>query len=349
MEKVLPLEISRANVFRGFPQYFLVLNIPAVEGWSLLHQTLIAHELGHFLFKSRQLETVAWGLVMDRQADIKGVFEDWKKVTRLNPDREQFNKQWSAIISSRFKELMSDIFAAQIVGPCVLPALRDFGLPGYALDFTIDDGQMFHYPSFRKRFSTLLERILPFWSSGCFAFVKADDQEIVSAVLGDLRQWELDLQIGEPEQSESLALIDEIVDACIDEALDRIGDRRPWEYSQIVFRKEIFELYNRIQDDIPPNELVIGCSREGTPASWQSVLNAAWLHYSYSARDRLDLFRFRQNDVSEANVTERYRKLHRFNDFMSRSLEMAIVHQQFLDQKAQLGGILDDAVTEGDS
>lgn len=348
LAKLLPLEISRANVFRGFPRYFLVLNIPTVEGWNLLHHTLIAHEVGHFIFKSRQLEKVSWGVVMDRNAEIEKAFDDWKTVTP-SPTPEKFHEQWSAIISSRFKELMSDIFAAQIVGPCVLPALRDFGLPGYTLDFTVRDGQMFYYPSFRKRFATLLKRTSPFWSGEFRLVKKAEDQEILDAVIRDVRQWDHDLTTNMPVKSRSLVLIDEIVDSCVEEALRRIGEDRPWEYRPTVFRDEIFELYNRIQDEIPPNELVIGRSAEGTPAAWQSVLNAAWLHYSYSSRDNLDVFRFGQDDLSEATVTQRYRKLHRFNDFMTRSLEMAIVHRQFLEQKALLGDILDDAVGDGDS
>ena len=139
------------------------------------------------------------------------------------------------------------------------------------------------------------------------------------------------------------------MDECVNRALTLVShEQGKWQYHPDQFRDDIFELYNRIQDEIPPNELLMESSIEGRPAAWQSVLNAAWLHYCYNSEKKLDVFRFEQASVSEEDVTRRHRVLYELNDFMTRSLEMAIIHKQFLDQKHRLGGILDDAVGEGD-
>lgn len=310
---------------------------------------LIAHEVGHFIFLHYQLETISYYVVLEQSSRIDAAWADSRAHASRAKTLQEFREWCSAVISSRFKELMSDIFAAQIVGPCILPALRDFALPGYALDFTVDDGDMFFYPSLRKRFSTLLEKLAPFWS-GTFRFVKeTDDKDILADLRHDLRKWRFWLHRNASASSAGFEFIDAIVDDCVGRALAQVaGDERRWEYHPDQFKDDVFELYNRIQDKIPPNEILGELNVQGRPAAWQSVLNAAWLHYCYNSDDKLDAFRFEQTELSDGSATERHSNLCKLNDFMTRSLEMAIVHKEFVEQKKRLGGILDDVVGQGD-
>jgi hypothetical protein len=340
-EKSLPLQLSLRDIFRGFPRYFLVFNIPAIEAWNVLHQTLLAHEIGHFIYKCQRLDDIAFAILAKHLPDIKRLFDDAfvKGLAGVaSHTYEQFQEWVSGIVASRFKELMSDIFALQIVGPCIVTALRDFGLPGYSLDFTSDDGTMFlYYPSFRTRFLALLKRVDVFFQSDG----SGGNGNVMTQWCEDLKQWQAALLASGPPPTSPFSTVDNIVEECVDAASEKLeGSTCRWAYDRQIFQHEVLPLYNRIVEKIPPNELRCG-EHQTAPASWQSILNAAWLSYSYNSAWALDVLRFPETRQTDSDPTVRHHALLEFNEFIARSLEMAIVHRQFLNQKSTMDGVFD--------
>src|SRR5207245_1623819 len=107
-----------------------------------------------------------------------------------------------------------------------------------------------------------------------------------------------------------------------------------------AFQDEVFELYARLCDDILPNELLDRQETPnfGHPPHWQSILNAAWMYYLLSERERFDVFRdwapeAADSVVTEENMEERYKRLMKHNDFTGRAVEISIFHRNFLDNK----------------
>jgi len=350
LERILPLDVSRADVFRGFPKHFIVLNIPIVQAWNVLHYALLAHEIGHFIYNVEQLEQIPLAVVPEYRERL---VEFFKRERGTTPDLEAFDDEfsrflqtWSKVITSRYKELMSDTFGAYIIGPCILFALRDFGLPGFRLDFAPGDGERFlGYPSFRKRFLLLLQAIRPF-TEGTFRTETADNKRAVRRLRRFLKTWGLALRQPAAAADDRYGLIEQIVDECVTRALTKVSAANyPWRYDAALYRTELFELYNRILDDIPPNEIRNGqAAAVGTPAHWQSILNAAWLYYLDFRTEKFDVFRWNDGKLSEDTINHRHKSLRRFNDFVTRSIELSIVHERFLKDKRCLEGILDDPV-----
>lgn len=341
--------IARDAVLRGFPKQFIVLNIPMVQSWNILHSALLAHEVGHFIHAMPQFNRIP-GTVGGRQrAKLERIFAEKTSLVVGAPGFErqfaEFRAKISRVIEAWFKELLSDVVGARLIGPCMFYALRDFGLPGYRLDF-LPEERFLEYPSFRRRFRLLLRVLAGYWEGD----LRFEDRTVLRSVKAEWREWANIVRGEGPSLPAEYEFAGQIADECVEKAMRAVGrEIAGLEYKAKWFRAEVFELYNRLVHGISPNEIHIGqAGRIGRPARWQSIINAAWLYYTHYGARGLDITRQPPGELSGDELRQRYREIVKFNEVISRSIELSIVQERFLRDKEALEGILDDPLESED-
>jgi len=359
LEDAVPTELVR-ETFLGFPQGIYVLNIPVVEARNILHHCLLGHEVGHIAFLRNKLEGIPTDLLNTDPArsEFDSAFSEYE-AEQGGLEIDLFRTWVSKIISNWFKELASDLFAANIMGPCIFFALRDFALPLFPLDFTPGDPSVaLEYPPLCRRFKLMLETIMPFLKrEGVNSTEPVNHGQILDELRADAEEWkttasELGVKLPQPYR-----FVGRVVDECLTRVQDDISASRPrYFYDPSTFREEVFDLYERIDEDILPNELLLPGEgpKIGRPPHWQSILNAAWIYYLLSPKERFGVFKDwskkseggsalgPSRGTTEKMMELRYERLMEFNDFISRAVEVSIFHDSFQKNKAQWGDLFSD-------
>jgi hypothetical protein len=351
------------ETFQDFPRGIYVLNVPVVEARNILHHCLLGHEVGHIAFVRKNLYSIpsdvlntdAW------RSELKNVFCQCTGASEGQAEFEnrlnEFKESLSKVISNWFKELASDLFAANIIGPCIFFALRDFALPLFPLDVTAGESLAdIDYPSLCRRFKLILETIMPFLEDREVNSTEPGNQgQILADLRADAEEWKSIADKPGIDLPPTYPFVSRVVDECLKEVRARISKDRPqYFYDPSTFREEVFPLYERIREEILPNEILPGEGPEiGRPPHWQSILNAAWIYYLLSPKEKFGVFK----DWPEADagsdprpsggITEhamelRYDWLTEFNEFISRAVEVSIFHSNFQKSKAQWGDLFSD-------
>lgn len=121
--------ISQISSFVGsssaFPANIGLIGIPYSQARSVLLNSLIAHEMGHFVFENRQLKDV---LAPKIQAILTAVFTPVKDLVQKVPD----SRRIPTVLADWAEELFCDLFAVRFVGPCYSYAFIEiFDLTNY--------------------------------------------------------------------------------------------------------------------------------------------------------------------------------------------------------------------------
>lgn len=272
------------DILSLFAKKFAVIGFPLVQKENVLLNSLIAHEIGHFINEEKQ---IVEGLMEKVSIDVKKVEEiakEWSEwpgeiepieltrfieFARIQAEIHRMATIW---ISNWLKELVSDVLAFHLIGPTYLFALANFLLTLIGVDEESGD-----YPPPRMRIKLLLDEFDEIGYSRTLLCIKKDNtiKEIAKKfvdITEDLGNFLSEIE--EEERDKLSILVHDVIVKVIPElrknVLNVIENRG---YTSKRFFKEVFSLIPTLDSFVPPAEI----SSE-KPAPPLSILNAGMLY-----------------------------------------------------------------------
>ena len=302
------------NFMKDQPQGLYFLFYPRIERLSVLHFSLLGHEIGH-LSADEWLQN-NWGQFLDKFKIIPNLSEYFdKKVKSRNRPPQLFDQQYIRISTSRsieifkktMKELLSDIFGVLVFGPSSLFSSYIFALNSQFDDVTnVSNG----YLPWRYRLRILKRVLLNLNIEGLkdkfgkwldLVFTTCDDQSDLNALKTT------------PDLDYILILLD-----AIDKSFDDLcGDLKKIvidnSFDKISNNEDHNEVLIRLKDGITPNAIMFDNLKE-RPIDIRAIVSGTW---SYLTQIPLD-------DIEE------YSKESRLANLLSlKAIELSTIQENF--------------------
>jgi len=262
LSSIIPLQSNS-----GLPERLFVVNIPAVESGQILIHGVLAHELGHALYKKH-------GLAAKLLPDIK-VNEDLIRVMSeasllQGPPpglrkREWITEQVTSRITGWVMELSSDAIGIRLFGPALF-----FAEVHLMTAFKhIDQGSVSHPPN-RLRVRLMMRMLKQLYELG----------KLHENLQTFLRDWDevSAIPIAARTKFDELA-IDSINQSALDLIIDASATAvpLPQSYASSQFDKDTRELSPLFINFVPPGET--GIYGRALPVKLASIINAGWHVY----------------------------------------------------------------------
>ena len=301
----------------GLPVKVWRVSIPAAEYDQALLHGLIAHEMGHALYKDKRLREKIPGFSVD-QDNLARIFSHLKEnsadegasgnpQTELPFDELQFRENVTDTVTSMLtlwiEELAADLFALYLFGPAYLCACIHFSVATATLDSSSPT-----HPPFRLRLKLLFEVLRNLYPDPTF-----------STATGEfLSQWE---RISAGQNHASIlghVAMQTLMDNKIMDSLRKevpAGLDPNDIYTRDSYIQDRDDLLPLVNSCVPPVQVL----REGgvfAQASLVGILNVGW----EASMDGLQEFRTNLrggNDASEFDIGVR------FNRFLLKSMELS--------------------------
>lgn len=305
-----------------FAKKFAVIGFPLVQKENILLNSLIAHEVGHFVNEEKQ---IVEGLMNKVKIDVKKVEEiakEWSrwpgeggeieltKFIELTTIKAGVHKMATIWVSNWLKELVSDVLAFHLFGPAYLFALTDF-----LLTLTGVDEESSDYPPPRTRINLLLNEFNKMGYPATLRRIKTKDKKMkkVAAQFVDTAEaiGGFLSEIEEEEKEKFSILIHDSVTNVISQLRKTIHNVVGTnEYTPQRFAKEVFSLILPLASFVPPAEM----SAE-KPAAPISILNVGML---YEMLLMEDLYKMLKADTPAEKLYAR----HKLHQLTSKALEV---------------------------
>jgi len=317
------LSISDASI--TFPEQLVTIGFPGLETERILVHSLIAHELGHCLYIKHGLEQKLLTRVKPIEKELDSLVKEWAATkvgsteAKETPTgqhtlsdyisqveiRSLVTRQINSISKAWVKELTCDAIGYCLSGPAYLFASLDF----LTLINPFDNDLGKHPPN-RMRF-LLLYKMLD---------EEKDFLEILDPKVKEfLDSWKnvtrkKSVKFSSPISRLAGNAILNIYQHIIDEATSAVGYNGL--YSASKNTTELQKLVKRINDHVPPNEILVnGVFNE---AKFQSILNSGWLVYLTGLGE---LQRELKVELWESKV--------KFNELIARAIELNEVQRRW--------------------
>ena len=278
---------THTNIFKPFKGPLKLISFPRIERDDILVHAIFGHEIGHpiaddFLSNEELKSPFLDGLTEARKKLVKK-YE--KQISTLPSDVEKVNytqELLSQLITVRkrgLEELISDCVALLVFGPSALFASYDvLVLSGLDVPPSYPD----YYPPSRYRLRVIKELMDKEGFTETLLDFKAPDvdNEEEKSLKGFLDN--IDIIIGDySDQSEininpileiAYDWLKDTLSEAIDFAKKQVADVT---YSKDIIQKEIPDLLERLELDLPPNE--IGVYPKVEIVDWKSAILSAWI------------------------------------------------------------------------
>ena len=315
------------------PKKVFRISIPKVEYDQALLHCILAHELGHPLYRELDLEAKILPIEVD-ESKIKSLYKRLKATWERQPPNgnqtELFSelffinvvtKEVINIIPNWVQEIAADLLGLLIFGPAFILALIHFSSSVFLLNSASQS-----HPPLRFRLKILFS-----FMGGVFPL-----EQLPTKTREVLESWQViagqDISDLQPfEQIAYDTIQDESVSRRITKAVSQSlpDDKR---FSADSYSKEVIKHIQRINAMIPPVEFLIG--KEHTLSTVPGILNAGWECYLQGLEE------FKSCLSNPKDFTEFEVKL-KFNRFLMKSMEQ--------NQIAHEWGKTRDAIVRGDN
>src|SRR6266849_10079540 len=251
------------------PQLLFVVNIPAVEAGEILIHGLLAHELGHPLYKTHDLAGRLLPNIKVKDDLVKGLVkmlsEGRQGQQNPTPDlrlREWVTEQVTSRTTGWVAELSCDAIGIRLFGPAVF-----FAAVHLMISFKhLDEGGKSHPPSRLriKLMTRMLKQLYSVdkWHDKLQAFMRDCDEISADAVA-------------------PRSMFDHVaIESIDDRALDLIAETSSMavpdtqSYTTKQFKEDSAELTRLLTNYIPPGER--GPYGRAVPVALASIINAGW-------------------------------------------------------------------------
>jgi len=272
------------KIFSDMPGRYAVFGFPLIQKQNIISNTMLAHEVGHFVdevaglsdkilkrvtLDKKRIERIVNQLEKARVGERKEV----RLTYFISPDtlRAEITKLAVSQISQWLKELVSDAVAFHLFGPVFLHSLSNFLLSMVEIDEASSD-----HPPPRMRIKLLLEEFKEKKYAEILKGVKeTDDKKMADDFVSLSLELESILGTIKPgELTEFQELVMDSVQNVIPELKKEVNNYViSFEYRPEQFRDEVFQLSRRLDFIVPPAEIDVG-----KPALPVSILNAGLLY-----------------------------------------------------------------------
>jgi hypothetical protein len=251
----------------GLPERLFVVNIPAVESGQILIHGVLAHELGHALYKKHDLAGKLLPDIRVNEALIKAMSEAPQPQgpppgLRL---REWITEQVTSRITGWVMELSSDAIGIRLFGPALFFAEVHL-MTGFK---HIDQGSVSHPPN-RFRVKLMMHMLKQLYRvdklhKDLQAFLGAWDEASDAPIVARSTFDKLAIE----------SINEKAIDLIIQASATAFPDSQS--YTGAQFDKDVAELSPLFMNYIPPGET--GPCGRGAPVRLPSIINAGWHVY----------------------------------------------------------------------
>lgn len=251
----------------GLPDRLFVVNIPAVESGQILIHGILAHELGHALYKKNDLAGKLLPDIRVNEALVKAMSEAPQPQgpppgLRL---REWITEQVTSRITGWVRELSSDAIGIRLFGPALFFAEVHL-MTGFK---HIDQGSVSHPPN-RLRVKLMMRMLKQLYAvdklhQNLQVFLRSWDEVSVAPIMARSTFDKLALE----------SVSEKAIELIIQASATAVPE--PQSYTATQFDKDVAELSPLFMNYIPPGET--GPCGRGAPVELASIINAGWYVY----------------------------------------------------------------------
>lgn len=316
LEKVAEILPNTGKILSTLPQNFAVLSFPDIYRDNIVANSLLAHEVGHFINEVKQLTAklsatvqidekmfgaLIEGILKSLKGTMKGTLPEFLEIERL---RAELLQNIRKSIESWITELLSDLIAFRLCGPVFLLTLSELLLTRSYPAQSSDD-----YPSPSLRLTLLIEEFRD------IGYVDSVDDRVVREQLKNLVQRIKDyVETSKPAATHSI--INKAIQSIKEQLKKEANDAsKGIQYEPSIFSEHVVKLIGKLRDFIPPAEI-----RKGVPANVVSILNAGMI-YRMTWRD---------NKPSVDMEADRVEQI--INSLVSKSIELSVIQSKLQEQ-----------------
>jgi hypothetical protein len=306
---------------------FVFLSYPQLHARDVFFQTIvISHEILHLRDHVRGLSQQLAGQINLAGADFSALVEDLRsqRILAATPSLppitfgERFEEEqlkafisakWSEIMLNWLREVISDLLAVRLFGPCYIVAFSNHSLLSGVLAKHSDT-----HPSSRLRLELILAELRDMKYGRQQSGVLAVPTRQIQGIRGLLAR---------PTPTTANLLIHQTAERYLRKARRQITELTRQEvgaetYLSSLFKQEVSSLIELLDIGVPPGELLDCSARTAHPAGLPAILNVA---YVFQASHLTGFFDF----VDAATPESRIESLSKLDELLLKALELSEV------------------------
>jgi hypothetical protein len=305
-----------------FPNLLLVISFPKIEQRNTLLHCIIAHEIGHGIYKKlnfiEDLTKIVYTNIDKNQ--INNVIHLYcssihknKKQAPLFPSelqiKDMITSQINEVIYNWTEEVASDLFAICILGPAYY-----FSFIHFIISCQYIDNYSTTHPSPKLR----IWLITKFLKNKNLNYLKNFDKNSFEF----FSQWEKNTK---PPYKSSNPIFNLIISGIISSFIqfsNLILNKLTKFYDFDKELKNIYPLKERVINLIPPNEIIDKTNKIGINSEISSIMNAGWATYI----SNFDDFKKAVKEKIKDN-TEKYEIKKKINELLLKALELSEIQE----------------------
>jgi len=273
LTKVTEILPNTKHVLSLLPDHLSVLQFPDIYRDNLVANSLLGHEVGHFiddvygitekitpkaLINKAKFEDLLQRLKKDIEVEMRGPLPEFIKLEQIRTD---LLTRINYSINRWIMELTSDLIAFRLCGPVFLFALSEFLLSRHHPDYSSDK-----YPPAVLRLGLLLEE---FTDIGFIDYIQErGDKNLITELINGIKNY-LDTT---KTDSNTDIVYDTVVSIKSLIKQEANSCTKGFQYEPKLFGEEVFKLIERLREFIPPCEIDYQ-----KPANLVSILNAGMI------------------------------------------------------------------------
>lgn len=314
-------------IFRGYPQRFVVLTFPLVDKDLILHNAVLAHELGHFVDEVHAItEYVTKQAILDQEL-VEAIYSS-ELIERRGEEPRKVHSEVLVkalqLVNRWIQELVADVVGVCLLGPAMILAFEPIVLALQSLDR--EHGA---YPPPRVRLSIMLKQLETIASVNDWGRTSATvngNAYVVESVKEHFAHLQAlaSLPVGEAKNP-YVRLGLRAVERSWPHIQQKVGELsgNNW-YWQPEYIRDAFRLTELLTYDLPPSEFPEGGTRLTLP-SMQAILNAGWFYFLSYRADNQYFRNHLRGDV--------YDQFLRINRLVAKAIEVVQVSREYRQRK----------------
>ena len=315
-----------------FADKFAIFWFPLAHRDNVLLNSLLAHEVGHFVNEEKQIVEKLINKVTIDPSRIQEIATEWlqmklaaeKKEIKLDDffgmetAKAQVKREAIVKVSEQLKELVADCIAFCLFGPAYLIALNNYLVTLADIDL-LPKG----YPSSRMRLSFLIDQ---FEEMKYFEAPKNDGRSLATrfvTIVEDIKK--IMKKIKAPDDDEMSKLVYDAIYSIKDDIQKEVhAIIGPNEYTAEKFYREAFMLVDTINSFVPPAE--IGLEQPADPIS---ILNAGILYELILVENMYEM-------LKNKSMEERLLTRHKLHKLIMKAMELSQIQTIMRETKEKL-------------
>lgn len=277
-------EEAARNIFSGFNPHLVVLTYPTIERRTVLHNAVLAHELGHFIDEVYEISNYVKRQSIMEEHLIDSIIDTLHSKTTNTGDttfvRKAVVTKSTRLVERWILEIVADVLGVSILGPAHIFAFEQVVVCRQTLD-GVDERHA--YPPVRVRLDVMLEhldRICSVEDWETFSSTYNVEPQVIQSVKERLNMLKQLSSIERtPLQDPYCELGLRSVELALPFIIEKVSElkEKPWYFTD----EQVGEAYSLVQlldHRLPPSEFVSGDNLGEKHPGLRSIINAGWFY-----------------------------------------------------------------------